>query len=145
MPVSIEGVKQMRLHLWKLGGPVERHEISFCFDIFVGLLCLHARIGFIRNLAYIMTTMGRTFFSNLLTTLDMQFSIGTYFNADFMYYSVSGNREFTYVRRQRQDDGYQYNVINPIAQKKLIIKRIAGVSDLSRFCWWRQNAYFHVL
>ena len=74
--------------------------------------------SFIRNLTYIMTAMGRTFFSNLFTTLDMQFSTGTYFNADFMYYSVSGNREFTYVRRQRQDDGYQYNVINPIAQNK---------------------------
>jgi hypothetical protein len=32
--------------------------------------------------------------------------------------------------RQRQDDGYQYNVINPIRQKKCIIKSIAGVSDV---------------
>jgi hypothetical protein len=26
-------------------------------------------------------------------------------------------REFTNVRRRRQDDGYQYNDINPIVQK----------------------------
>ena len=31
---------------------------------------------------------------------------------------TSDIREFTHVRRQRQDDGYQYNIINPIAQKK---------------------------
>jgi hypothetical protein len=27
-------------------------------------------------------------------------------------------RQFTNVRRRRQDDGHQYNDINPIAQKK---------------------------
>ena len=27
-------------------------------------------------------------------------------------------RQFTNVRRRRQDDGHQYNGINPIAQKK---------------------------
>ena len=31
------------------------------------------------------------------------------------------NREFTNVRRRRQNDGYQYNNINPIAEKKWII------------------------
>ena len=41
-----------------------------------------------------------------------------------------GNREFTNVRRRRQDDGYQYNDINPIVQKKWIIKSLAGVLDV---------------
>ena len=45
-------------------------------------------------------------------------------------YSVCNIREFTHVRRQHQDDGYQYNIINPIAQKKLIIKSISRVSDV---------------
>ena len=35
------------------------------------------------------------------------------------------NREFTHVRRRRQVDCYQYNDINPVAQKKYIIKRLA--------------------
>ena len=34
-------------------------------------------------------------------------------------------REFTHVRRRRQVDCYQYNDINPLAQKKYIIKRFA--------------------
>jgi hypothetical protein len=42
----------------------------------------------------------------------------------------TNNREFTHVRRQRQDDSYQYNIINPIAQNKWIIKSISGVSDV---------------
>ena len=33
-------------------------------------------------------------------------------------------REFTHVRRRRQADCYQYNDINPVAQKKYIIKRL---------------------
>ena len=46
-------------------------------------------------------------------------------------YCSQDNREFAHVRRQRQDaDGYQYNIINPIAQNKRIIKSISGVSDV---------------
>ena len=41
-------------------------------------------------------------------------------------YCSQDNREFTHVRQQRQDDGYQYNIINPIAQNKRIIKSISG-------------------
>jgi hypothetical protein len=44
--------------------------------------------------------------------------------------SVCLIREFTNVRRRRQDDGYQYNDLNPIAQNKLIFKSIAGFLDV---------------
>jgi hypothetical protein len=43
---------------------------------------------------------------------------------------LNGNREFTHVRRWCQDDRYQYNHINPIAQTKWIIRRPAGVLDV---------------
>ena len=45
-------------------------------------------------------------------------------------------REFTNVRRQRQDVGYQYNDINPIAQKKLIIYSFqVGVLNVVQALW----------
>ncbi len=43
-----------------------------------------------------------------------------------------------------QDDCYQYNDINPTAQKKYIIKSLTAVNTLFKRCGQRQNAYFHV-
>ena len=54
------------------------------------------------------------------------------------------NRNLTRVRRQRQNDCYQYNNINLIAQKKYIIKSLTVVYKSSKRCGQRQNAYSHV-
>ncbi len=54
------------------------------------------------------------------------------------------NRDLTHVRRRRKDDCYQYNDINPIAQKKYIIKSVTAVYKSSKRCGQGQNAYFHV-
>jgi hypothetical protein len=58
---------------------------------------------------------------------------------------ASNITEFTHVRRQRQDDSYQYNVINPIAQNKWIIKSLAGVSDVVHALLTTAKCIFHVL
>jgi hypothetical protein len=55
-------------------------------------------------------------------------------------------REFTNVRRRRQDDGYQYNDINPITKKKRIIKSLVGVLDaVHALLTTAKYVYFHVL
>ena len=52
--------------------------------------------------------------------------------------------KLTRVRRQRQNDCFQYNNINLIAQKKYLIKSLTVVYTPSKRCRPRQNAYFHV-
>jgi hypothetical protein len=54
---------------------------------------------------------------------------------------VPCNREFTNVKRRRQDEGHQYNDITSITQNKWIIKSIAGNSYFHNIM---QNAYFLV-
>jgi hypothetical protein len=51
-------------------------------------------------------------------------------DSDDFWGPLIGIREFTNVRWRRQDDGFQYNNINPIAQKKWIIKSLVGVLDV---------------
>ena len=46
---------------------------------------------------------------------------------------------------ERQNDGYQYNDINPIAQKKWITKSLAGVPDVVQALLTTAKSYFHVL
>ncbi len=43
-------------------------------------------------------------------------------------------RDLTHVRRRHQDDCYQYNDINPTAQKKYIIKSLTPVNTLFKRC-----------
>jgi hypothetical protein len=46
--------------------------------------------------------------------MDTQLQKSSYFQSVFTLEDTIGS---LHVRRQRQDDGYQYNVINPVAQK----------------------------
>jgi hypothetical protein len=55
--------------------------------------------------------VNQTLLSPMITTMKTPTKFATIFVVALL--TMVNNRDFTHVRRQRQDDGYQYNIINP--------------------------------